>query len=867
VAFELSAASIALQPPERLTDTTSWHGHVPFAFWCVEAFRPRRLVELGTHRGDSYCAFCQAVSRLSLSCACYAVDTWRGDHQAGFYGQEVYDDLRRHHDARYASFSRLVRSTFDEALAEVAGGIDLLHIDGEHTYEAVRHDFESWLPKMSPRGVVLFHDTNVREGDFGVWRLWREVSARYPHFEFLHGHGLGVLLVGDDPPAAARALAASSPAEAEQIRTLFEALGSAIAAPGELRRRNDEEVRVRLERVEARQAEAAARLAEVTAALAQHGARVTAALERQDAELSRLRGAVEEAIRPRGLRGAWRSLRNRLAVRRIRASGLFDAEYYRANTPDLGLADPVRHYVKYGAARGANPHRMFDSRFYLEQHPFVARKRRNPLDHFVRRGAARGLRPHPRYTAQQLLAAARARRVADGAAELDAPPHPAPVAFGPFAVEAVGAAPGRAQRPAPARGSVLLVSHVLPFPPRAGNEYRIHRLLRWLSAAGHDVHLVVCPLPGEAPDAERLRRAADAYPSLVVLQRDGRLLHGGGDPVVRRALRALEGRRPRSFPPGQPAPSPTERIEAIERTFCPDALLDVVGRLAEALRPDVAVASYVFTTRALPLLGEGTLKIVDTHDVFSTKERKVLRFGVVDELAVTAQEEAALLRRADLVVAIQPEEERELRALAPDAEVVTAGVDFDVAPETPVPADPVVLCVASSNPMNVQGLRDFLELCWPLVLREIPGARLRVVGPVCDGLEGGADGVELVGRVERLDDAYAGARVVVNPTVAGTGLKIKTLEALSFRRRVVLWPSGVDGLPPAARALCHVASDWWSFSRALARLLAPGGAEEGTVAFAELAGELRADAVYAALGRRLDAHLATRGARRVPAVG
>ncbi len=52
--------------PERLTELPSWQSHIPFAFWCVEASRPGVLVELGTLRGDSYCAFCQAVVRLSL---------------------------------------------------------------------------------------------------------------------------------------------------------------------------------------------------------------------------------------------------------------------------------------------------------------------------------------------------------------------------------------------------------------------------------------------------------------------------------------------------------------------------------------------------------------------------------------------------------------------------------------------------------------------------------------------------------------------------------------------------------------------------------------------------------------------------------
>ncbi|HEY7515629.1 MAG TPA: class I SAM-dependent methyltransferase, partial [Vicinamibacteria bacterium] len=132
--WDSPSGSIVLDPPERLTDVASWHSHIPFAFWCIEQLRPRVFVELGTHRGDSYCAFCQAVSRLALPTASYAIDTWQGEHQAGFYGEEVLSDLRGYHDPRYGSFSRLVRSTFDDAVSHFSDGtIDLLHIDGLHT--------------------------------------------------------------------------------------------------------------------------------------------------------------------------------------------------------------------------------------------------------------------------------------------------------------------------------------------------------------------------------------------------------------------------------------------------------------------------------------------------------------------------------------------------------------------------------------------------------------------------------------------------------------------------------------------------------------------------------------------------------------
>lgn len=68
---------------------SAWYGHVPFAHWIIGAAKPRLLVELGTHNGVSYSAFCEAVVRCGLDTRCYAVDTWKGDHHSGHYGEEV----------------------------------------------------------------------------------------------------------------------------------------------------------------------------------------------------------------------------------------------------------------------------------------------------------------------------------------------------------------------------------------------------------------------------------------------------------------------------------------------------------------------------------------------------------------------------------------------------------------------------------------------------------------------------------------------------------------------------------------------------------------------------------------------------------
>ncbi len=212
-------------------EETAWDEHIPFAMYLISALRPRVLVELGAYRGVSYCAFCQAVKSLKIDTKCYAVDTWKGDKHAGILEQGVLAKLRGHHDPLYADFSRLVQSTFDEALNNFAeNSIDLLHIDGFHTYEAVKHDFETWLPKMSEKGIILFHDINVRERGFGVWKFWSEITQKYPHFTFLHKHGLGVLSVGTEIPEDLQNLFSANESETVLIRDFFHQYGARIGA-------------------------------------------------------------------------------------------------------------------------------------------------------------------------------------------------------------------------------------------------------------------------------------------------------------------------------------------------------------------------------------------------------------------------------------------------------------------------------------------------------------------------------------------------------------------------------------------------------------------------------------------------------------
>ena len=206
---------------------SAWTEHIPFAFWLVDFVKPATLVELGTYYGLSYFAFCQTILKEKLPTKCYAIDNWIGDEHAGFYENAVFEFVTEK-NKQYGDFSTILRSSFDDAVSQFEdNSIDLLHIDGLHTYEAVKHDFENWLPKLSDQAIVIFHDTNVREKGFGVYKLWEELSAIYPSFEFKHGYGLGIAGVGKNLSPAVRNFfdTVQDPDTIKQVRQVYERLG------------------------------------------------------------------------------------------------------------------------------------------------------------------------------------------------------------------------------------------------------------------------------------------------------------------------------------------------------------------------------------------------------------------------------------------------------------------------------------------------------------------------------------------------------------------------------------------------------------------------------------------------------------------
>jgi glycosyltransferase involved in cell wall biosynthesis len=430
----------------------AWTSHVPLAFWLTKVAKPRIFVELGTHSGNSYCAYCQAIDRFAFDTRAFAVDTWRGDEHSGLYDESVFEDLKQFNDTHFASFSKLVRSTFDEAREYFADKtVDLLHIDGLHTYEAVKHDFEQWKDAISPSGVVVFHDTNVRERGFGVWKLWRELTQIYPSFEFHHGEGLGILGVGSKQSPVLEALFGMQGDihVSSIIRKLFATRGEVFWT-----RVQNLDLRDRVGRLVLQVEEQSARIGDLEAEIASHPAHLKAeielrdnrlqdqamecerladrlALTEKDRERERSAGADEKrqlqhqiailreqqdylkattawkvasqisaalAPYPTLRRGADNLVRllwwtiNVRARKKIERSSYFDAVWYLSKYPDVAAAgcDPAEHYALFGGLEGRDPGPHFSGAEYLRLNSDVWRAGANPLLHYLEHGRAEG---------------------------------------------------------------------------------------------------------------------------------------------------------------------------------------------------------------------------------------------------------------------------------------------------------------------------------------------------------------------------------------------------------------------------------------------------------------------------------------------
>jgi glycosyltransferase involved in cell wall biosynthesis len=315
---------------------------------------------------------------------------------------------------------------------------------------------------------------------------------------------------------------------------------------------------------------------------------------------------------------------------------------------------------------------------------------------------------------------------------------------------------------------ILVISPTPTHPQDAGNRARIQALLAGLKAAGHSIHLCLLLREGFPPAAMAAMQAA--WDEVIPVAHD----------------RAREQRS-------------LGALHALDDWILPEAEAAFAALAARAPDFDMVLVEYVFLSRALEFFAPGTVKVLDTHDVFGGRAEGLAALGLENRFfATTATEEARGLDRADLVLAIQAEEAALLAQRTAKPLLTLGHLPADRRPPLPPrAADGWVTLgwIGSANPLNTRALGRFLEALPPAMLAA-EGGELILAGAAAAamGLAEGP-GLRLLGPVADADALYAQVDLVLNPHEGGTGLKIKTVEALARGRPVIGTAEAFAGLP------------------------------------------------------------------------
>jgi len=169
----------------------------------VSQIHPRYVLEIGTANGGTLFLFARIASS---DATLISADLPRGKFGGG-YPESMAQLFRSFgkegqviHLLRADSHNPSTLSKVKDLLA--GNALDLLFIDGDHTYEGVKKDYELYSPIVRKGGLVAFHDIceGPAENVGGVPVFWREVKQKGNAVELIEnqgqgGYGIGILVI------------------------------------------------------------------------------------------------------------------------------------------------------------------------------------------------------------------------------------------------------------------------------------------------------------------------------------------------------------------------------------------------------------------------------------------------------------------------------------------------------------------------------------------------------------------------------------------------------------------------------------------------------------------------------------------------
>lgn|GEM_PF-1139086 len=318
--------------------------------------------------------------------------------------------------------------------------------------------------------------------------------------------------------------------------------------------------------------------------------------------------------------------------------------------------------------------------------------------------------------------------------------------------------------------NILVLSPTPSHPQDAGNRKRIYALTKYLQELGATVYFVYCPREWDREIPQNSYNGMNECWDYFFVSYP-----------VQRAVHRTD----------------SEYFEI-------DAWWDVgieftVNWIKLSVDIDMVLCNYVFYSKVLELFDESVTKVIDTHDIVSNRNYLLeKKLGYRDFFFTSPESEQKALNRAHLILSIKEDESSWFKCLSPTP-VLTIGhlepQPTDIKPKEIEYSNIKLGFIGSANPINRKNLESFLDRYLAIYGQYADRFTFVVGGKICSVLDKRfEDDVEILGMVDDVSEFYEAVDIVVLPFEFSTGLKIKTVEALSWDKPCIGTVNAFEGL-------------------------------------------------------------------------
>jgi glycosyltransferase involved in cell wall biosynthesis len=244
----------------------------------------------------------------------------------------------------------------------------------------------------------------------------------------------------------------------------------------------------------------------------------------------------------------------------------------------------------------------------------------------------------------------------------------------------------------------------------------------------------------------------------------------------------------------------------------------VIKELQQKYYFNAVVCEYAFISKSLTFFDRDVFKILDTHDRFTDRFQTYFNTKSKPKwVSLFKGQERKALKRADLILAVHQTDAAYFSKLSRKKTSIFNYIPAGISLPQKLPGKKL-LYIASANDSNLLTINLFIENTFPIILQKHTDTILIIGGSICEKLEVQHSNIIIKGRLENLDTFYSLGDIVINPEIAGTGYKIKAMEALSYGMPFVATTTGASGVAIPFKDHLFIADTPQEFAEVIDRL-------------------------------------------------